>query len=106
MDCVQVQFAIDDAEKADEIVALLLERHLVACGQRIGPMVSRYWWEGALEQAEEWLVLLKTRAELTARVTDAIVAAHPYQTPEVITLAIVEGSESYRAWIVASTVRD
>jgi periplasmic divalent cation tolerance protein len=106
VDCVQVQFAIDDAEKADEIVVLLLERHLVACGQRIGPMVSRYWWEGALEQAEEWLVLLKTRAELAARVTDAIVAAHPYQTPEVITLAIVEGSESYRAWIVASTVRD
>ena len=61
VDCVQVQFAIDDAEKADEIVAFLLDRHLVACGQRIGPMVSRYWWEGSLEQAEEWLVLLKTR---------------------------------------------
>ena len=106
MDCVQVQFAIDDAEKADEIVAFLLDRHLVACGQRIGPMVSRYWWEGSLEQAEEWLVLLKTRAELAARVTDAIVGAHPYQTPEVITVAIVEGSQSYRAWIAATTVED
>ena len=103
MDCVQVQFAINDGEKADEIVAFLLVGHLVACGQRIGPMVSRYWWEGSLEQAEEWLVLLKTRAELAARVTDAIVGAHPYQTPEVITLAIVEGSPRYLEWIADAT---
>jgi periplasmic divalent cation tolerance protein len=106
VDCVQVQFAIDDAERADEIVDLLLAGHLVACGQRIGPMVSRYWWEGSLERAEEWIVLLKTRAELAGQVTEAIVNAHPYQTPEVITLAIVGGSVSYLQWIGDATARD
>ncbi|MGO8862743.1 MAG: divalent-cation tolerance protein CutA [Acidimicrobiales bacterium] len=100
---MQVQFAINDGERADEIVAFLLAGHLVACGQRIGPMVSRYWWEGSLEQAQEWLVLLKTRAELAARVTAAIVGAHPYQTPEVITLAIVGGSPGYLEWIADAT---
>ena len=58
---VQIQFAIDDPERADAIVESLLARHLVACGQRIGPVTSRYWWNGSLEQSEEWLVLLKTR---------------------------------------------
>jgi len=100
---VQIQFAIDDPKRADEIVESLLIEQLVACGQRIGPMVSRYWWKGSLEQAEEWLVLLKTRSELTSRVTDAIVNCHPYETPEVITLAIVEGSPGYLEWISDST---
>ena len=49
--------------RADAIVGSLLARHLVACGQRTGPVTSRYWWNGSLEQAEEWLVLLKTRRD-------------------------------------------
>lgn len=105
LSCAQVQFAIDDVGKADEIVTLLLAERLVACGQRVGPMISRYWWQGSLEQAEEWLVLLKTRAELVPRVTEAIVAAHPYQTPEVVVLAIVEGSRGYLEWIGEATAQ-
>jgi periplasmic divalent cation tolerance protein len=96
---VQIQFAIDDPDRADAIVESLLARRLVACGQRTGPMVSRYWWKGSLEQEEEWLVLLKTRTELTARVTDAVVSDHPYDNPEVVALAIVQGSADYLEWI-------
>ena len=99
MSCVQIQFAIDDPAKADEIVASLLTERIVACGQRIGPMISRYWWKGSLEDAEEWLVLLKTSSELTSQVTDAIVKCHPYETPEVIALAIIDGSPEYLDWI-------
>jgi periplasmic divalent cation tolerance protein len=100
---VQIQFAIDDPQRADEIVEALLTEQLIACGQRTGPMVSRYWWKGSLEQTEEWLVLLKTRAELSSRVTEAVVNHHPYETPEVITLAIIDGSAPYLEWIRNST---
>ena len=99
MTYVQMQFAIDSPETADAIVEQLLTQGLVACGQRIGPMVSRYWWDGSLERAQEWLVLLKTRQELTARVTEVVVRLHPYETPEVITLAIAGGSPGYLAWM-------
>ena len=71
------------------MVERLLADRLVACGQRVGPVVSRYWWQGALDRAEEWLVLLKTRAELATAVVDAVVAAHPYETPEVVVLDLV-----------------
>jgi periplasmic divalent cation tolerance protein len=91
MTCVQIQFAIDDAGRADAIVESLLARHLVACGQRSGPMISRYWWRGSIEQSEEWLVVLKTRSELAARVIDAVVDDHPYDTPEVVAWPILEG---------------
>jgi periplasmic divalent cation tolerance protein len=95
----QVQFAIDEEERADQIIDLLLDKRLVACGQRLGPIVSRYWWRGSLEQAAEWLVLLKTRFDLIAAVTAAIVESHPYETPEVIALEIVDGAPAYLQWI-------
>jgi hypothetical protein len=33
---VQIQFAIDDPQRADDIVEALLAARLVACGQRTG----------------------------------------------------------------------
>jgi periplasmic divalent cation tolerance protein len=96
---VQVQFAIDDPERADAIVEALLADHLIACGQRTGPIHSRYWWEGRREEADEWLVLMKTRADLAPAVVDAITRQHPYETPEVVTLELVGGAPDYLGWI-------
>jgi periplasmic divalent cation tolerance protein len=100
---VQIQFAIDDPARADAMVESLLDRHLVACGQRTGPIRSRYRWRGSLDEAEEWLVLLKTRTELTDRVIEAVVDQHPYETPEVIAVPVVGGAPDYLEWIDQST---
>ena len=103
MSHVQIQFAIDDLEVADSIVEMLLRDRLVACGQRTGPIVSRYWWNDSVEQSQEWLVLLKTRAELASAVIHSVVTHHPYATPEVITLPIAGGAAGYLAWIDSVT---
>ncbi len=100
---VQIQFAIDDPVRADQIIEHLLVDRVVACGQRAGPVVSRYWWDGSLERAEEWLVLLKTRAELSPAVIAAVTAAHPYDTPEVVAVDLT-GAAGYLAWIDRVTV--
>lgn len=99
MSHVQIQFTIDDPGRADGIIGRLLEDRLVACGQRLGPVVSRYWWEGSLHESEEWMVFLKTRSELAPTVIDAIVARHPYDTPEVVVVPIVDGARGYLGWI-------
>jgi periplasmic divalent cation tolerance protein len=99
MTYVQVQFAIDEPGTADAIVEALLAEQLVACAQRLGPMVSRYWWRGSVEQADEWLVLLKTRSELASRVIHAVVKLHPYETPEVVALPVLDGHAGYLDWI-------
>ena len=104
--CVQIQFTIDDMARADTIVESLLAQRLVACGQRTGPIVSRYRWKGSLRQSEEWLVLLKTRSELAERVIEEIVEGHPYETPEVIAVAITHGSAGYLQWIAESTAEE
>jgi periplasmic divalent cation tolerance protein len=96
---LEVRFTIDDEAAADAIISALLAEKLVACGQRIGPIRSRYWWSGSIEQSEEWLVLLKTRSELSDRVIDTIVERHPYETPEVVAVPIVAGHADYLDWI-------
>lgn len=101
MECVQVQFVIDGSDAADRIVSELLADGLVACGQRLGPLTSRYRWRGTVESAEEWLVLLKTTSERAPLVVDAVVAAHPYEEPEVLVTPIVGGSASYLDWVAA-----
>ena len=82
VNCVQIQFAIDDMARADMIVESLLNRRLVACGQRTGPMISRYRWKGTLERSEEWLVLLKTRADLAERVVERSSRLIPTRRPK------------------------
>ena len=99
MECVQVHFTIGDPDGADRIVSELLADRLIACGQRVGPVMSRYSWHGAVESSEEWIVLLKTTAARADLVVDAIVAAHPYEEPEVLVTPIVGGSHSYLEWI-------
>jgi periplasmic divalent cation tolerance protein len=95
----EIRFTVDDAARADAIVGSLLAERLIACGQRVGPVVSRYWWSGSIERTDEWLVLCKTRSELVNRVIDMIVEHHPYDTPEVVALPIVAGHTGYLDWI-------
>ncbi len=101
---VEIRFTVDDPARADAIVGSLLAERIIACGQRVGPIVSRYWWSGSIERTDEWLVLLKTRSELATRVIDMIVERHPYDTPEVVALPIVAGHAGYLEWIDDVTV--
>ncbi len=49
-------------------------------------------------------MLLKTRADLSVRVIEEVVAAHPYDTPEVVATELVAGAAGYLAWIDEVTV--
>ena len=70
----------------------------MACGQIDGPVGSIYRWRGAVEAAEEWRCTFKTTPERAAACAAAIVAAHPYELPEVL-LAAVTAAEPYAAWV-------
>ncbi len=61
---VQVLTTVSSEEDAKRIADDLLDRRLAACVQVVGPIASRYRWQGALEQAQEWQCLVKTEADL------------------------------------------
>lgn len=98
---IQVQTTVGRPGDADRLAALLVDGGLAACAQVVGPIRSRYRWRGAVETAEEWLLLVKTTRDAWPSVERAIRAAHPYDEPELIALAVVAGSERYLGWVEA-----
>jgi len=96
---VQVQVAAGSVQEAERVAAALLEPRLAACVQVVGPITSRYWWEGTLETATEWLCLAKTTDDRAGAAVAAVVAAHSYDTPEVIVLPVVAGHADYLEWV-------
>lgn len=99
---VQVLTTVGSEEEAAEIAAALLERRLVACVQTAGPIVSRYRWQGELEQEREWQCLAKTEASLYEEVEAAIRSLHSYEQPEILAIPVIAGSVGYLDWISAS----
>jgi periplasmic divalent cation tolerance protein len=99
---VQVLTTVGSEEEAAKIGGALLERRLVACVQAIGPIVSRYRWQGELEEGREWQCLAKTEAGLYEQVEAAIRALHSYEEPEILAIPVLAGSRGYLEWISAS----
>lgn len=98
-DHVQVLTTVGSEEEAGRIAELLVDRRLAACVQVIGPIVSRYRWQGELEEGREWQCLAKTTRAAYAAVEAAIREAHSYEEPEIIATPILAGSAGYLAWI-------
>src|SRR5215831_12757838 len=97
---IELHTAVDTREGAERIARTLVSQRLAACAQILGPISSTYWWNGVMEQAvEEWLCVIKSRKELYGELEQAILAVHPYETPEITAVNISAGSPGYLAWI-------
>lgn len=105
MSVLQVTTTVPSLEVAERLAEHVVERRVAACAQILGPMRSRYWWNGAIEQAEEWLCILKTSRDRYVELESAIREVHPYQVPEILATTVEEGHEGYLAWIAAETTR-
>ena len=103
LDAVQVSTTVPDEDVAAAISSALVDARLAACVQVLGPVHSRYWWEGAIESSVEWLCVAKTTRELAPRAVDAVRAVHPYDVPEILVTPVVGGNPDYVDWIAAST---
>jgi periplasmic divalent cation tolerance protein len=76
----------------------LVAARLAACVQIDGPVHSTYRWQGAVETAEEWRCTCKTTPARAAACVAAIVAGHPYATPEVL-VRQATATPAYAAWV-------
>jgi periplasmic divalent cation tolerance protein len=94
-----------DKDEAERLAAVLVERRLAACVQIVA-IDSHYVWEGKAQNAPEFLLLVKTRAELYAEVEQFLTENHSYDTPEIIQVPITAGSAAYLAWIDKNTASD
>ena len=94
-----------NAEEGARLGRTLVEERLAACANVVGPIRSIYRWVGAVEEADEHLVLLKARGADVAALEARVRALHSYDVPEVLALPVTTGSAPYLAWLADCTVR-
>jgi len=97
-----VLVTVSNKQEAEKIAQELLEEKLIACANIVGPVSSHFHWEGKVEQAEEFLVLLKSRADLFEKLFERVKALHSYAVPEVLAVPVVAGSNRYLDWLAKS----
>jgi len=89
-------------EEARSIAQALVERQLAACVNIAPQIESVYRWQGEVETAAEWLLVIKTTAEAFDRLREVLSELHSYELPECIEIAIEGGSAAYLEWIEES----
>jgi periplasmic divalent cation tolerance protein len=86
----------DDALR---IANTIVEERLAACANILPAVRSIYRWKDQVESEQEILLIIKTTQERFPALRDRIVSLHPYETPEVIALPVVDGLEKYLTWL-------
>jgi periplasmic divalent cation tolerance protein len=92
-----------DETQALALARALVERKLAACVNITGRVRSVFRWQGKVEEAQEHILIIKSRAALVDRLVRAVRELHSYDTPEVIAIPIVAGFRPYLDWLIAST---
>ena len=103
---IQVSTTCDSREVLEKLASRLIEQKISACCQIEGPVTSVYRWEGKLESASEFRLLIKTTAESFPAVEKIIAELHSYQQPQITAVPVVAISEGYAAWIRDNTTHE
>jgi periplasmic divalent cation tolerance protein len=94
------------ADEAKRIADALVERKQAACVNIVPGVESIFSWEGKVEHAQEWLLVIKTSATAFNRVEATIKELHSYSVPECVAIEIKHGSKNYLNWIAESVALD
>jgi periplasmic divalent cation tolerance protein len=102
-DKIVVMVTCGSQAEAKKIARAVVDARLAACANVLGgPVQSIYRWKGRVENAKEVLVLVKSTRKRFAALEREIRRLHSYDTPEIIAVAIAEGSRAYLRWIEES----
>jgi periplasmic divalent cation tolerance protein len=88
--------------EAETLARSMVEQRLAACVNVIPRIRSYYRWKGALESADECLLLIKSSRDRFPQLMAALEKAHSYEVPEVLALQVVDGAANYLNWLEAS----
>jgi periplasmic divalent cation tolerance protein len=86
-------------ENANKLGKELVKNKLAACVNIIEKVTSIYEWKNELVEDNEFLLIIKSKKDLFKKVEKKIKSIHSYETPEIISFDISDGSKEYLEWI-------
>lgn len=102
-DILMVHCTVPDAETAERIGRTVVDERLAACVNILPGVRSIYRWDGAVESADELLLIAKTTRSSFDALRDRLVALHPYELPQVVAVKLELGSADYLDWVRRET---
>lgn len=93
-----------DAHTARTLATTVVEERLAACANIVPGVTSIYRWEGAVQHDDEVMLVLKTTPGGFVALRDRIAELHPYDVPEILALAVPDGSVEYMSWVADEVV--
>lgn len=98
-DKIVVLCSCDSEKEAMLLARRLVDQHLAACVNILKGARSIYRWKDKIEEASECMLTIKSRRDLFPALKAEVEKIHTYETPELIAIPIVDGAESYLAWL-------
>jgi len=93
-----IKTSVTSQQDARKLARDMIAAHMAACIQITGPGESVYYWQGKLEQSEEWYLSIKTAKEKRSVLVDWLMQQHPYDVPEIVCTE-GEATDSYADWL-------
>jgi periplasmic divalent cation tolerance protein len=92
-----------DLSSARSLGRALVEARVAACANLVPGVTSIFRWEGALQEAAEVLLVVKTRADRLEDLGRLVAELHPYEVPELVALRPDAVAPSYLAWLLSES---
>ena len=86
-------------DEARRVARSLIDAKLAACVNILPGVQSIYHWQGAVEEEQEWMLVIKSTRPLFDRLCSELRKVHSYQVPEAIASPVVDGHKDYLDWI-------
>jgi periplasmic divalent cation tolerance protein len=101
-DAIVVLITASSGAEAETLAMALVSERLAACVNIVPAIRSVFVWDGALQKAEETLLIAKSRRPVLDKLVSRVKELHSYTVPEIISLPLESGSADYLAWLSES----
>ena len=99
MDYAFILTTVSTEEEGHLIANELVKNKLAACVNIVPKVHSVYEWENTIQNETEVLLMIKTTKAREKDIYQTVQSLHSYDTPELITLPIDNGSDTYLHWL-------
>jgi periplasmic divalent cation tolerance protein len=103
-DEVRVALVTAPTSAAPDLARALVEGRVAACVNVVPGVRSVYRWNGAVEEADEAMLVIKVDAARAASLPERVAELHPHDVPEVLVFEVAEGLPAYLSWVIENTV--